>query len=102
MIRLFVHHVLGGRSGKREAAWFMWGVVTGMVAFVVWAEFSGVAMPISQSILIVVWPTTVIAVATAHGIEHFGGSDLLNNRRITIEQTDATDVIFDGDRPHAG
>lgn len=101
MIRHFVRHILGGRSGKREAAWFMMFVVTGMVAFVVWAEFSGVAMPISQSILIVGWPLTVVGVLTAHGIEHFGGSDMLSNRRITIENA-GTDIVLDGERPDAG
>lgn len=85
MLRLFVRHVLGGRSGKREAAWFMFIVVTGMVAFVVFAEYRGVAMPISQSILIVVWPTTALLVGAAHGIEHYGGSDLLSKGKITID-----------------
>jgi len=89
MLRLFVKHVLGGRSGKREAAWFVFFVSMGITMFVVFAEWRGVPMPVSQSILIVVLPTAVIGVLTAHGIEHFGGADLLSNRRITI-----------GDDPH--
>jgi len=85
VLKLFVHYVLGGRSGKREAAWFMWIVVTGMVAFVVFCEYRGVAMPLAQSILIIVWPLAFAGVLAAHGIEHYGGKDLLNNRKITIE-----------------
>jgi len=103
MIRLFVHHVLGGRSGKREAAWFMFIVVTGMVAFVVWAEYNGVAMPISQAILTIVWPATVLAVGAAHGIEHYGGSDLLDSRRITIEGAHGVpEMTLEEERGRAG
>lgn len=101
MLKLFVRYVLGGRSGKREAAWFVFFVAAGVTAFVVFAEYNGVPMPISQSILIVVLPTSVIGVLTAHGIEHFGGSDLLSNRKITIEgDRTVPDAVFDGEDGH--
>ncbi|PIE15188.1 MAG: hypothetical protein CSA68_07510 [Rhodobacterales bacterium] len=70
MFKILRRIILGGRSDKREAAWFVFFLINMVLAWAVWQESSGVDMPQTWAFLVVSWPVALTAVIGVH-VQHF-------------------------------
>lgn len=75
---MFVHllRLLGvtpnhGKSGKREAAWALIAIALGLTIAGMWLGHEMVAA--MTAILVIVWPSAILAVAGAYKLEHDKG-----------------------------
>lgn len=70
MMRLFLKHVIGGVSGKRESAWFVFLLFMGWTGWLTWVEFAhGREMEQAASMWMVLAPFVIGWIAGAHGLE---------------------------------
>lgn len=70
MLRFFVHHVIAGKTGKRESAWFVFTLFAVWTGFMVWAEFAHEReLTQASSMWMVVAPFVMGWVMAAHGLE---------------------------------
>ena len=73
MLCFLRRYVIGGRTGKREAALLLLIIVSGLTVWAVWGEASGKDMPSTFGLLMILWPFTIGALASAFGLEHIKG-----------------------------
>lgn len=70
MIRLIRKYLLGGKSDKREGAWLIFFIITGVMVYSVIREAEGVPMANTWAFLTVAWPGSVVGVIGVHA-QHF-------------------------------
>lgn len=70
MLQIFVRRVIGGETGKRESAWFVFILFAAWTGFLVWAEFAREReMEQASSMWMVLAPFVMGWVMGAHGME---------------------------------
>lgn len=69
MLKLFGKYVIGGETGKREQAWFLF--LGWCVGFVMMSarESAGLPVDATHSILTMSFPFVIINLALSHGLE---------------------------------
>lgn len=73
MLKWFVRNVIGGKSGKREAAWAVFTLWCIAFGFAFRAEYVGKDITNIINLLTVALPFAVGFLAVAHGMEWWGG-----------------------------
>lgn len=70
MLRLFLRHVIGGETGKRESAWFAFLLWIGWSVWMIRVEATtGRELPMALSMWMVATPFVFAWLGTAHGFE---------------------------------
>lgn len=69
MLKHFVRLAIGGRSGKREQAWFVFLLWCAAFGWSAYQESMGAVMDGTQSILSLAFPMVMANLALAHGME---------------------------------
>jgi hypothetical protein len=80
--------VIGGKSGNRETAVFVFVVVTALVVWVIHREASGIAMPGAYGLLALGWPASIAGVVGAHALKHLkpdGMADVTQRPRDPVQ-----------------
>lgn len=70
MMEWFRKRVIGGVSGNRETALFVFLVVTAIAITVMVQEALGRPMPQAYALLTIVWPAALAGVLGAHAFKH--------------------------------
>lgn len=69
MLKFFGRYIIGGRSGKREQAWFAFILWCIAFAWMMHREVQGIDLPNTTSLLALALPLVFANIAIAHGME---------------------------------